>query len=170
MRTFGPATPSDIPEISKLVNSAYRGETSRAGWTTEADFLDGQRTDIEALRDHLQDGTILQLREDGELIGCVYLEEAEAGVYYLGMLTVKPHLQAAGLGREILQKGEAYAKAKGARRIHLQVLHVRDTLISWYERRGYKPNGKTEPFHYGDARFGLPLRPDLYFIQFEKPL
>jgi hypothetical protein len=52
----------------------------------------------------------------------------------------------------------------------MTVIQVRDTLIAWYERRGYSLTGETKPFPYGDDRFGRPLRNDLHFVVLEKTL
>jgi ribosomal protein S18 acetylase RimI-like enzyme len=170
-----PATTADLPAIAALVNSAYRGESSRQGWTTEADYLGGQRTDAATLERELAeqpDAVILTLRDepDGELLGSVWLEPAEPGVWYLGMLTVRPDIQDRQLGRTLLAGGEAYAAGRGAARMRMTVVNVRDTLIAWYERRGYALTGKTLPFPYEDQRFGEPKRDDLHFVVLEKAL
>lgn len=169
------ATDADLDAITALVNSSYRGESSRAGWTTEADFLGGQRTDAEALRSDLAarlGAVLLTLRDEpaGELLGSVWLEPRTRDVWYLGMLTVRPELQSRQLGRRLLAEAEAYAASRGAQRMRMSVITVRDTLIAWYERRGYVRTGETLPFPYGDARFGVPLRDDLRFDVLEKPL
>ena len=169
------ATDADLEAIAALVNSGYRGESSRAGWTTEADFLAGQRTDADALRDDLTSrpgALLLTLRDEpgGELLGSVWLEPQGPDVWYLGMLTVRPDLQARRLGRTLLAEAEAYAASRGAQRMRMSVITVRETLIAWYERRGYVRTGETLPFPYGDARFGVPLRDDLRFDVLEKPL
>lgn len=163
------ATDADLADISLLVNSAYRGDSSRAGWTTEAEFLDGQRTSESSLREELGSGHILCWRREGELIGCVFVS-VEGTRGYLGMLTVKPTLQASGLGRVLLEGAEQFARQHGATRMELTVVQLRDTLMAWYERRGYRRTGATKSFPYGDERFGLPKRDDLHFIVFEKPL
>ncbi|MES2723913.1 MAG: GNAT family N-acetyltransferase [Pseudomonadota bacterium] len=170
-----PATTADLPAIVDLVNSAYRGETSRQGWTTEADYLEGQRTDLATLTRDLADtpgAALFAWRDDPDtpLLGTVWLEPAETGVWYLGMLTVRPDLQARRLGRTLLHAAEAVAERKGARRIRMTVVNIRDTLIAWYARRGYDPTGETRPFPYGDDRFGVPLRDDLAFVVLEKVL
>jgi GNAT superfamily N-acetyltransferase len=170
-----PAEPSELPAVAALVNGAYRGESSRAGWTTEADYLDGQRTDAHTLSQDLAvtpGAELLTLRDapGGPLLGCVWLEPAEPGAWYLGMLTVRPDLQDRRLGRALLAQAEAWAKARGATRIRMTVVQVRDSLIAWYERRGYAATGETRPFPYGDPRFGLPRRDDLQFIVLEKAL
>ena len=170
-----PATDAELDAIAALVNSGYRGDASRAGWTTEADFLGGQRTDAEALRGELAarpGAVLLTLRDEphGELLGSVWLEPQGADSWYLGMLTVRPDLQARGLGRTLLAEAEGYARARGARRMRMSVITVRDTLIAWYERRGYVRTGETRPFPYGDERFGIPLRDDLRFEVLEKVL
>jgi ribosomal protein S18 acetylase RimI-like enzyme len=169
------ASDSDIEAIATLVNSAFRGDSSRAGWTTEADLVGGQRTDPETLRDDLaaRPGSVLLAMRDepgGSLLGSVWLEPKTPELWHLGMLTVRPDLQARGLGRRILEEAERYAVAHGARRIRMTVITVRDTLLEWYERRGYVRTGELIPFPYGNDRFGLPQRPDLQFEALEKEL
>ena len=102
--------------------------------------------------------------------GCVFLEPVLGGVWYLGSLTVEPRLQAQGLGRQLLHAAEQWVAQQGARTIRMKVIHVRDTLIAWYLRRGYLLTGETHPFPYGDDRFGIPLRDDLTFVVLEKRL
>jgi len=170
-----PVTDADLATLAAFINAAYRGESSRLGWTTEADYLDGQRTDAEALRADLArqpDAMLLTLRDavDGPLLGCVWLEPVEASVWYLGMLTVRPDLQDRQLGRGLLAEAEAAARNRGARRIQMTVVNIRDTLIAWYMRRGYALTGETRPFPYGDDRLGLPRRSDLNFVVLEKLL
>jgi len=165
----------DLEAVARLVNGAYRGESSRQGWTTEADLLGGQRTDAATLARDLAarpGARLLTLREapDAPLLGCVWLEPAEPGVQQLGMLTVRPDLQARGLGRGLLAAAEAAARAAGAQRIRMSVISLRAPLIAWYGRRGYAPTGETRPFPYGDPRFGEPRRNDLAFVVLEKRL
>ncbi|MDQ8030211.1 MAG: GNAT family N-acetyltransferase [Brevundimonas sp.] len=167
------ATPADIPHLHALVESAYRGEASRAGWTTEADLLDGQRTDAEDLASILSDTEQGMLTAwDGEaLVGCILIARRGEGIGYFGMLSVSPTLQNAGLGRRLVALGEqTMADRFGARRVRISVIPQRDTLIAWYERLGYVATGDTLPFPYGDARFGLPKREDLSFVVMEKTL
>lgn len=163
-------TDADLAAIAELVNHAYRGE---AGWTNENAYLNGQRTSAPALKADLAaapDARLLALRDEAEgpLLGVVWLEPAAREAWYLGMLTVRPDLQDRKLGRQLLTEAEAFAIAAGARRIRMTVVNVRDTLIAWYERRGYRLTGETEPFPYDDARFGVPRRDDLAFVVLEK--
>mgnify|MGYP001627496857 CR=1 FL=1 len=168
------AAPADLPEIVALVNSAYRGEAALQGWTTEAGYIGGQRTDIIALSEDLaaapEARLLIHRLGSGALVACVWLEPASESAWLLGMLTVRPDLQASGLGRRLLGAAETYAKAGGASRIRMTVISVRDTLIAWYRRRGYELTGETKPFPYGDTRFGEPTREDLEFLVMEKPL
>jgi len=168
------ATEADFPEVIDLANRAYRGTGPEASWNVE-NVIEGQRTDASLLRDDLAsspDAVLLLWRDqqDASLLGCVFLEPAEQGAWYLGLLSVDPRRQKRHLGRTLLAAAEEYARARGAQRIRMSVLHVRETLIAWYLRRGYAATGKTEPFPYGDARFGRPLRDDLYFVVFEKEI
>ena len=164
---------ADIPALHRLIESAYRGEASRAGWTTEADLLDGQRTDPDDLAGILADPsqTLLTAWRDGELLGCVLIADRGEGTGYFGMLSVSPTLQGGGLGRRLVEAAHAALAARfGARRVRISVFPQRETLIAWYRRLGYEPTGETLPFPYDDPRFGLPLRDDLHFIVMERPL
>ncbi|MFC7379573.1 GNAT family N-acetyltransferase [Brevundimonas sp. GCM10030266] len=171
--TIRDAIVSDIPSLHALVESAYRGEASRAGWTTEADLLDGQRTDAEDLASILSDpeqGMLTAWNGDA-LVGCILIARRGEGIGYFGMLSVSPLLQNAGLGRKLVRIAEqTMADRFGALRVRISVIPQRDTLIAWYERLGYVATGEALPFPYGDRRFGLPKREDLSFIVMEKTL
>lgn len=173
--TILPATELDIPALNKLVQSAYRGDSSRRGWTTEADLLDGIRTDEAGLKTMLVHprATILKYEAAGQLLGCVYLEtkddDPEHASLYLGMLTVSPDAQAGGIGKELMAAAERVARDRHCRTITLTVIPQRHELIAFYERRGYRPTGETEPFPMDDPRFGLPKQP-LSFIVMKKIL
>lgn len=169
--SFRKATPRDAAQVAALVNSAYRGESSKQGWTTEADFLDGQRTDdAEILKLIETDGSLILLCfQDGDLIGSVHLERTEAGAY-LGMFTVKPTLQARGIGKRFLAAAERTVQTEwGATRIEMAVITRRTELIAFYERRGYRRTGRFEPFP-ADEKFGLPKVAGLQFEYLEKTL
>ena len=163
------ADDADLAAVAALVNSAYRGDTARQGWTHEADYLDGQRTDEASLRAELAakpDARLLLLQGDNDvLLGCVWLEPARDGAWYLGMLTVRPDTQARQLGRTLLAAAEGLAREAGVRRMRMTVVSRRDTLIAWYERRGYVLTGEVLPFDHGEAP-----RDDLSFVVLEKPL
>ncbi|MTE21967.1 GNAT family N-acetyltransferase [Streptomyces sp. TRM43335] len=174
---FRVAREEDVPALVALVESAYRGESSRAGWTTEADLLDGQRTDPEGVADVIRapDSVLMVAERDGEPVACCQLERrtGDAGepVAYFGMFAVRPVLQGGGLGRTVLAEAERRARAEwGAREMHMTVITAREDLIAWYERRGYVRTGERSPFPYGDERFGVPRRPDLEFELLVKPL
>lgn len=171
--TIRDAVPADVPALHALVESAYRGEASRAGWTTEADLLDGQRTDVEDLASILADpeqGLLTAWRGE-DLIGCILIARRGEGIGYFGMLSVSPTLQGGGVGRKLVGAAEAaMAERFGARRVRISVIPQRETLIGWYERLGYAATGETLPFPYGDERFGLPKRDDLSFIVMEKAI
>lgn len=164
------ATLQDIPELNILVNSAYRGESSKKGWTTEEHLLDGIRTDEEDLSELLQkeNVTILKYTESGKIIGSVYLEK-QADKLYLGMLTVSPELQGGGIGKKLMEAAENLAKENNIPKVSMTVISVRRELIEYYERRGYTNTGETKPFPMNDPKFGLPKQ-NLEFIIMEKKL
>ncbi|MCB2378523.1 GNAT family N-acetyltransferase [Hymenobacter sp. BT635] len=168
--TITPAATTDVAELASFVNSVYRGESSKQGWTTEAHLLDGPRIDAESLEEMLRaDGaTLLMARtEAGVLVGSVYLQR-QAGAMYLGMLSVRSTQQGGGIGRFLLQAADAYAQRQGASRMKITVISVRHELLAWYERQGYRRTGETVPFP-DNPRFGIPRQP-LELLVLEKPL
>ncbi|TLX22066.1 GNAT family N-acetyltransferase [Thermomonas fusca] len=169
---FRNATPADIDTIVALVTSAYRGDSSRAGWTTEADLLDGNRIDPEVLRTDLARprSRVLLAEADDGLQACAHVAD-EDGAGYFGMFAVRPGLQGGGLGKRLLAECERIARDEwGLPVMRMTVIDVRDELIAYYERRGYRRTGELKPFPYGDTRFGQPKRDDLRFEVLEKPL
>lgn len=169
---YRPATEADVAEIVALVESSYRGEVSRQGWTTEADLLDGQRTDPAGVRALIgADGSRIVLAGHGDrLLACAHLERHGARAYF-GMFAVRPDLQGRGVGNELLAECERIARDEwGCGELRMTVISLRAELIAWYERRGYRTTGERKPFPYGDPRFGLPRRDDLEFIVLAKPL
>jgi GNAT superfamily N-acetyltransferase len=169
------ATQDDYAAIVDLTNLAFRGVGPSASWNSEADFIEGQRLTESLLREDLAakpDAILLTCRNDphGELLGTVWLEPKRDGVWYLGLLTIRPDLQKKQMGRALLALAEGFAKQHGACRIRMKVVNVRATLIAWYQRRGYLLSAETEPFPYGDQRFGRPLRDDLSFVLLEKEI
>lgn len=173
MLRFRAAAAEDVAPLVALVNSAYRGESSKAGWTTEADILGGQRTDADKAREMIATpGSRVELAfaEDGALVACVHLKKEADGSCYLGMLTVDPARQAGGLGKELLRRSEELAREWKCPRMRMTVISVRAELIAYYERRGYRRTGKTEPFPEDDPRFGLPKVRGLRFAELVKPL
>ncbi len=175
MPLLAPHQDHELAHLAVLVNSAYRGELAEKGWTSESYLLGGQRTDEASLRADLAanpGSTLLTLRdaEGDQPHACVWIQPAQNDAWYVGMVTVSPLRQAGGIGRTMLEAAEAYARERGGRTMEMTVISVRDTLIAWYERRGYRLTGATEPFPYGDERFGVPQRDDLHFVLMEKAL
>jgi GNAT superfamily N-acetyltransferase len=169
---FRSARAEDADAVVSLVESAYRGEPSRQGWTTEADLLDGQRTDrgeVDALLGDAR-ATIVLAAIEGQLAGCVCVRLDPPELAHVGMFAVRPGLQSRGLGRALLSEAERVARERGARDAEMTVLEQRPELLAWYGRRGWQSTGETEPFPYGNPRFGLPRRPDLRFLVLAKSL
>jgi GNAT superfamily N-acetyltransferase len=172
MMLLTPAVEGEYAAIVDLANVAYRGNGATASWNVETGILEGQRLNESLLREDLKakpKAHLLTYRDDvdGPLLGSVWLEPKKNGVWYLGLLTIRPDLQNRQLGRALLNAAEDFARQRGGGRIRMSVLNVRETLISWYLRRGYALTGETEPFPYWDERFGRPLRNDLHFVVLE---
>ncbi|WP_216678992.1 GNAT family N-acetyltransferase [Hymenobacter siberiensis] len=164
------ATAADAPSLTQFVNAAYRGDTARQGWTTEADLLDGQRIDEAGLRDMLalpHAAILLCQSETGELLGSFHAQ-AKGELLYLSMLAVNPAGQTQGVGKFLLSAAEDYGHQHGCTTSKMTVISVRAELIAYYERRGYHLTGATEPFPT-DPRYGIPKQP-LVLLVLEKSL
>lgn len=165
MAAITTASPADAPALKALLEAAYRGDSARRGWNHEADILDDERVapgEVEAL---LADSavTIITARDGENLIGCVAVTVKGRALAYLGMLCVQPDRQSAGLGRRLLDAAENHARALSIAAMEMTVIDSRDSLIAWYERRGYVRTGETRPFPV--------LRdPPVTFVVLEKPL
>ena len=166
------ATDDELQEVVELVNVAFRGSV---GWAVEFKVVDGARISLAMLQaDLAKKPEALQLvsrdEVDGGLLGSVWIEPLGGGVWYLGLLCVRPDAQTQQMGRRMMAATEELVKARGGRRMRISVMTVRDTLMAWYERRGYVKTGERKPFPYGDESVGRPLRDDLEFAVLEKEL
>ena len=171
-----PAVEADYEAIIELANVAYRKTGPGSSWNSEAGLIGGPRLNEWLLRANLETkvGSELLVYRDGPegpVLGTVWLEPKGDGVWYLGLLTVRPDLQNRQLGRGVLAAAEDLVRERDGRRIRMTVLSARKTLIAWYERRGYALTGETEPVPLGDEKFlGTPLREGLYFVVMGKDL
>lgn len=170
MKQIIPATLEDVSALEVLVNSAYRGESGKQGWTTEADLIEGTRTDVNGLMEILKKPgtTILKYVENEKILACVELGREENKLY-LGMLTVSPTLQGKGIGKELLAAAEQEAIKQNCIAIFMTVISVRTELIDWYVRHGYVNTGKHKPFLTTHPRLGRPKQ-QLEFIVLEKKI
>jgi len=169
---FRNATYDDVDALVVLVTSAYRGDVSRQGWTTEADLLDGNRIDPDVLRHDIDRprSRVLIAERDDAMLACAHIAE-EGGAGYFGMFSVRPDLQGGGIGKRLLDEAERVVRDEWRLpAMRMTVIDVRDELIAFYERRGYRRTGVYKPFPHGDERFGKPKRDDLRFEVLEKTL
>lgn len=166
------ATLADAGPLVTLVTSAYRGEASRAGWTSEADLLDGERIDPVVLRADITrpHSKVLVVDDAAGPLACAHVA-VEDGAGYFGMFAVRPDRQGGGVGRALLAEAERVVRDEwGQTFLRMSVIDARADLIAWYVRRGYVRTGRVKPFPYGDGRFGVPKCDDLRFEILEKQL
>lgn len=169
--SFRKAVVEEAEFITRLVNSAYRGDSSKAGWTTEADLLDGQRTDPSEIASLIQDANsmILLCLQNDEVVGSVLLQKKKAAAY-LGMFVVKPTLQGSGIGKQFLSAAERIAQQEwDVSKMTMSVITIRLELMAFYQRRGYRRTGEVLPFP-DDPAAGIPLVEGLQFEMLEKDL
>ncbi|SDJ45946.1 Ribosomal protein S18 acetylase RimI [Frankineae bacterium MT45] len=170
---FRLAAPPDAAELTTLIESAYRGASSREGWTTEADLLGGQRVDEAQVLQVINDpeSLLLVLPDADGLLACCQLERRRDGIVYFGMFAVRPGSQGAGVGRQVMAEAQRLARTSfGATAMEMTVIAQRSELIEWYERLGFRRTGETRPFPYGEPRFGDPKRDDLHFVVLHRDL
>ena len=145
----------DTGQIAALVNSTHRGESSKQGWTTEADLLAGRRTDAEEILRLIStdDSMFLLCKDKAELIGSVHVQK-QAEQVCLGMLAVSPLLQGRGIGKQLLEAAEQAAQeAWVVNKSVMTVIACRNELIAYYEQRGYRRTGVSKEF---------PVNPELW--------
>jgi ribosomal protein S18 acetylase RimI-like enzyme len=176
------AAPRDTDALVALINSAYRGESSRCGWTTEADLLGGQRTDAREITALIgADDGFLLIADTGTdvdpaagatpaspMLGCLHVQQASAAAW-IGMFAIRPGLQGSGLGSRLLGEAEVRSATVWQLRCwRMAVISSRAELLAYYARRGYHDTGERLPFP-NDVRFGLPKVAGLGFTVVEKP-
>lgn len=160
------ATTQDLVLVHELIERCYRGESAREGWTHEADLLFDARTDIAALEGIIADpqSHLLVARLKGLPVGCVQISNRGNARSYLGLLCIRPDLQAGGLGRQLIAEAETQAHTLfNAHVMTMSVIEQRKELIAYYMRRGYAPTGRR-------LDFVIPLDPPLFMTELAKAL
>jgi len=158
------AEPKDSENVCDLVNSVYRGDNAKKGWTTEADLLEGIRIDINKVNEIIssENNVLLLITDQDKVIGSVHLEK-KGSKCHLGMLSVDVNYQNRGIGRLLMDKSEEYAKTEfRCNKMEMKVIGQRKELIDYYLRRGYEITGEKEPFIV-NSHFGAPKAAGLYF-------
>lgn len=145
----------DAERITSVINSAFR--------RAEEFFIDGDRIDVESVRNFLNTGNFLLAEREDVLVGCVYAEP-RGNRAYLGLLAVGPAGQNFGLGTLLMDAAEDYCRGLSCRFMDIYVVNLREDLPGFYHRRGYVETG-TSPFPT-DLKTKLPV----HFIEMSKPL
>lgn len=140
---FRTANKLDAEAIARLVNQAYQPKADAAGWTHEADLVDGGRTSVRQVAEIIAapDSLMLVGLKGLEVVACVHVER-EGKHCHIGMFAVNPALQGAGVGKQLLAYAEEQASLVfGAQKLVMFVLAARTELIAYYLRRGYQKTG-----------------------------
>lgn len=164
--SFRSAFVTDSANIAALVNAAYRGESSRQGWTTEADLLEGLRTTVADVQQLIvaEFNTMLVCINNGEIIASVCLEK-DAEAVNIGMFVVDPAMQNLGIGKQLLTYAESYAQQQwSVIKFCMHVITMRQELIAFYERRGYRRTGIVKNFPVNPEMW----QPKVLGLQFER--
>lgn len=172
--TLRRATAEDLPAMHALVESSFRGPTAEKGWCSEAEFFTSARiTADEVLAKFNNPSTVMFLGHDaaGALVTCCEIVKKDADTGYFGLFAVDPEKQGGGIGSYVLAEAERHARdTMGCRRMEMQVIAQRDTLIAYYVRRGYQQSKETRPFPYHAFEKGSILKDDLCFAVLNKDL
>jgi predicted N-acetyltransferase YhbS len=166
--TISVVTTADIPAVTRVINSAYQGEPGSKSWTSESHLIAGSRTTEAIMHDLLSKPSVTMVQccnVEGEVMGCVLLEKKDTTLY-LGMLSVSPQAQAAGIGGRLLSYGETFAREHQYTSITITVIHLRYELIAWYQRKGFVPTGNRESF---SNKSSTPVAA-FYFMEMKKEL
>ena len=163
------ARPEDAEAITKLVNDAYRPTAAERGWTDESALVSGDRTSANQVKEAIarKNSVVLLSLLGEEVVACVHVEQVR-GDAHIGMLSVSPQLQGAGIGKEILEYAENYAEQQfRAEKFVMLVVSLRSELLAFYRRRGYEPTGEVMDYPHS-AGVGVPKRNDLKIQVLEK--
>lgn len=170
---FRVATAEDAPQLQQLIQSAFRAEDSRQNWTGDMGLASKFRMEVEEIENFMSAPEcefLMATDNNGALVGTIAVSKRGANGARLSMLAVDPRHHRGGLGRQLLAYAEEYGQRTwGATKLELNALSTRQTLISWYMRRGYQKTGETSPFPR--EKFAeLELPDDMCFVEFEKYL
>jgi GNAT superfamily N-acetyltransferase len=149
-----PAQLRDVDTIVRLVNQAF---------VAESPYVEGERVNSAAVLEMLSNGTFLLLEREGRLAACVYIE-ARGPIAHLGLVSVDPGQQRAGLGSKLMAAAEADCRAAGYREMELRFINHRADLHHFYLRLGFHDTGVQEFPHL--ARMKVPF----HFVQMAKSL
>lgn len=165
------AREEDAGAVAALVERAYRGPESATGWASEAGILTGPRSNVAEIAALIAaaDCRFLLAEDAAGLAACALIQDKGEGRAYFGMFAVAPDRQTGGLGKSVVAEAERAARELWrARSLSLTVISIRDTLIAWYERRGYALTGETEPFPFGEHSGAL--RTDFCLVVMRKEI
>jgi GNAT superfamily N-acetyltransferase len=157
------ASRDDAQAITSVINAAFR--------VAEGFFIVADRIDLDSVLGYLDSGVFLLAERDGEVLGCVYVEMqtghslvSSGERAYLGLLSVYPDHQQAGLGSVLMDAAEAYAAGRGAVAMDIKVVNLREALFAYYQHRGYVENGVS------DFPADIETRMPCHFVEMTKPL
>jgi predicted N-acetyltransferase YhbS len=153
------ADSSDARSLTSVINDAFR--------CAENFFVEKDRLDLEEVHNLLGTGKFLLAEYHDAVLGCVYVEPqltTDGHRAYLGLLSVAPKHQQAGLGSELMNAAEDYCRGLGCRFMDIRVVNLRTELPGYYQRRGYVETGT------GEFPPEIETKLPCHFIEMSKPL
>jgi ribosomal protein S18 acetylase RimI-like enzyme len=123
-----PATRSDVPRLTELVDSAYGHYVERLGGPP------GPMT--EDYDDVVRNLDVIVAERDGRIVGLLALR-TDADGFAIHNVAVDPGHQGLGIGRALLERGEAEARAAGFDSVYLYTHELMTENLPLYERIGY---------------------------------
>jgi ribosomal protein S18 acetylase RimI-like enzyme len=174
--SFRFASSDDTDALVALIERAYRGPETAGQWDSESHLLTGPRTSHDEIAGLIArvDSRILVCEHEARIIGCALVQRTDAEVSgavvsgaYFGMFATDPAIRAAGLGKLILAEAENSVRGLwNASAMVMTVISVREALIAWYERRGYRLTGARIPFPFSENSGAL--RRDFDLVELRK--
>ncbi len=114
---------------------------------------------VESLGEKAGREAVFLALQDGRMAGCIFAMERTADVY-IGKLAVEPELQGQGIGRQLMQAVEDFARSRDKPAIELQTRIELTANHATFARLGFRETGRTAHEGY-DRPTSITMRKEL---------